>query len=129
MDNGEIDPHPHCVSGLKGATTRIAFYRVCLMELVVRFSGTLWEYQGEAPWYFITLPVEDSDDILERVPARRGFGSVRVSVTIGESRWQTSLFPDKAAGSFVLPVKREIREREGLSPGDTSDVELRIAVE
>jgi hypothetical protein len=125
----EIGPHLGGLRGLNPAAARIAFYRVCLMELVVRFSGNLWEYQGEAPWHFITLPEEDSDDILERVPERRAFGSVRVSVAIGGSRWQTSLFPDKAAGSFVLPVKREIREREGLSPGDTTDVELRLAVE
>ena len=99
------------------------------MDMIVRFSGTLWEYPGDAPWYFITLPIEDSDDILDAIPERRGFGSVRVSVAIGASRWQTSVFPDKALGSFVLPVKREIREREGLSPGDAADVELRIGLE
>lgn len=99
------------------------------MGLVIHFNGTLWEYQGEAPWVFITLPAEDADEILDKVPEPGGFGSVKVAVTIGESRWQTSVFPDKASGSFVLPVKKSIREQEGLSPGDTADVELRIAVE
>lgn len=98
------------------------------MNLHLRFTGDLWEYQGEAPWVFVTLPVEDADEILDKVPDRGGFGSVKVEVRIGGSTWQTSVFPDKAAKSFVLPVKKAIREREGLSPGDSVDVELLIEV-
>jgi hypothetical protein len=98
-------------------------------ELVIQFTEALWEYQGEAPWVFITLPVEDAEEIEARVPERAGFGSVKVDVVIGGSRWQTSLFPDKRSGSFVLPVKRAIREQEDLAPGDTASVTLHIALE
>lgn len=100
-----------------------------VVELVIRFKGALWEYQGEAPWVFVTLPVEDADEILDKVPEPGGFGSVKVDVSIGESRWQTSVFPDKASGSFVLPVKKAIRDREVLSPGDSADIELRIEID
>ena len=37
------------------------------MEGVYEFSGVLWEYPGEAPWVFITLAVEDADEIHARV--------------------------------------------------------------
>jgi len=98
-------------------------------DLVIQFTEVLWEYQGEAPWVFITLPAEDAEEVEARVPERAGFGSVRVDVVIGESRWQTSVFPDKGSGSFVLPVKRAIREQEDLAPGDTARVTLHIEVE
>lgn len=83
-----------------------------------RFTAELWEYEGEAPWVFVTLPADLADEIDEAVPQKRGFGSVKVEVQAGHSKWSTSLFPDKSHGSFVLPVKRAIREAERISPGD-----------
>ncbi len=54
---------------------------------------------------------------------RRGFGSVKATVTLGDSRWQTSLFPNKD-GSWFLPVKKPVRLAEGLGVGDEIEVEL-----
>ena len=95
------------------------------LELVVRFSGSLWEYQGEAPWVFVTLSPDAAEQIRHRVPHPGGFGTIKVEVEIGESRWRTSLFPDKASGSFLVPIKREIRNREGLSVGEVVQVTVR----
>ena len=95
----------------------------------LQFTAQLWEYKGEAPWVFVTLPVEDADVIAERVPNRRGFGSVKVMVVIGESEWSTSVFPDKESGSFVMPVKRAIRDAEGLSIGDPVEITIVIDAE
>lgn len=99
------------------------------MELNLRFNGELWEYQGEAPWIFMTIPSELADEIDERVPQRGGFGSVKVVVSIGQSEWNTSLFPDRASDSFVLPVKKKIRVDENLAPGDRANVILRIDID
>ena len=99
------------------------------MALTLRFAGRLWEYPGEAPWVFVTLPAEDADRVTERAPRRRGFGAVKVSATIGASTWQTSLFPDNASASFLLPVKKAIRDQENVHPGDVVDVTLRIVTD
>jgi hypothetical protein len=88
------------------------------------FAGVLWEYQGEAPWVFLTMPVEEAGMIKEMVPNKSGFGSIRVEVTLGDTTWKTSVFPDKDSGSYVLPVKRAVREAEGVEPGDSVEVEL-----
>ena len=94
------------------------------MEL--EFTGRLWEYEGEAPWVFVTLPTTLADQIDDYVTERRGFGSVKVESTIGNSTWRTSIFPDKASGSFVLPIKKEIRQAERVHPGDTAQFRIRI---
>ena len=52
----------------------------------------------------------------------RGFGSVRVEVTLGETTWRTSVFPEAASGCFVLPVKKAVRRAEGVDPGDVGRV-------
>ena len=54
---------------------------------------------------------------------RRGFGSVKVNVSVGGSRWSTSVFPQKEGGWF-LPVKKAICRAEGLKAGE--EVALRL---
>ena len=56
---------------------------------------------------------------------RRGFGSVKVQVAVGASRWSTSVFPQKPAGWF-LPVKKAICRAEGLEAGDPVEVRLEL---
>ena len=56
---------------------------------------------------------------------RRGFGSVKVNVRVGESRWSTSVFPQKEGGWF-LPIKKAICRAEGLEAGDMVAVELEL---
>ena len=85
---------------------------------------------GYAPIGFLRIPPEAAAAIvgheLERrleTGRRRGFGSVKVTVTLGGSRWQTSLFPNKD-GSWFLPIKKPVRVAEGLTQGIAVEVEL-----
>jgi Domain of unknown function (DUF1905) len=91
------------------------------------FQAELWRYDGEAGWYFVSLPVELADSIrTEHGPLAKGFRSVKVHVRIGSSRWATSVFPDRARGTYLLPVKKSVRLAEGLDAGDTIPVELTV---
>jgi hypothetical protein len=93
--------------------------------MVVRFDAELWMWDARRndSWTFVSLPVEASEEIRDRADGpRRGFGSVRVRVTLGTSVWKTSIFPDSARGRFVLPIKRAVRRAEGLDVGDTATV-------
>ena len=88
------------------------------------FSAELWLHDGEAGWHFVTLPPEVAEQVRAEAGEPRGFGSVRVEVTVGGSTWRTSVFPDTRTGSFVLPVKAEVRRREDLLAGDVVEVGL-----
>jgi len=88
----------------------------------------IWDARRYDSWTFVSLPVDAAEEIRERTAAtRRGFGSVRVRATIGASTWSTSIFPDGARGTYVLPVKRAIREAERLAAGDVTTVTVRLA--
>ena len=92
-----------------------------------RFEAEVWEHQGSAAWFFVSLPDETADDIDERYGhLEAGFGSLRVEVTIGSTTWRTSIFPDAKRGTYVLPVKKQVRTAEGLAEGSTCSVELRV---
>lgn len=92
----------------------------------MEFEAELWLHDGEAGWHFVTLPVEVAEQVRAEAGEPRGFGSVRVEVTIGGTTWRTSVFPDTKTGSFVLPVKAEVRRREDLLADD--QVRMRLVV-
>lgn len=94
-----------------------------------RFQAELWVYPGENPWYFVTLPFDHADEIEEltrTTSTQRGFGSVRVRVTVGSTTWATSVFPDNKAKSYVLPMKKQVRTAERLTEGAPVDVLLEL---
>ena len=92
------------------------------------FDAELWEWDASpegAAWVFLTVPEDETEEIRLRSGPPRGFGSVRVEVTIGGSTWRTSVFPDKTRG-FVLPVKKQVRRAESLEVGDSTRLTLRL---
>ena len=91
------------------------------------FAAELYLWQARADsWVFLNLPDDVADEIEDAAPEpRRGFGAVKVEVTVGGSTWRTSVFPSKEAKTFVLPVKRAILKAASLAVGDTIDVSLR----
>ena len=91
-----------------------------------RFTAELWPWKPEGGWFFVTLPAEAAAVVRERPRAPRGFGSVRVRAAIGATTWTTSVFPDSGSGSYVLPVKKAVRQAEALDDGDEVQVELDV---
>ena len=74
------------------------------------------------------FPPGISADITEVTAGiRRGFGSVRVAVTIGATSWRTSIFPDSKTGAYLLPVKNAVRAAEHLETGDEVKAQLKFA--
>jgi hypothetical protein len=95
--------------------------------MAITFTAPMWLYSGEASWHFVTLPLDVADEIEKTASGpKRGFGSVRVAVSVGKTTWETSLFPDSKEGSYVLPIKKLVREREGLVDGDELIVEITL---
>jgi hypothetical protein len=98
--------------------------------MTFRFEAEVFAWEDPASpggsWRFARLPVDVADELRDRA-ASSGWGSIRVTVSIGETTWQTSVFPDKATGSFLLPVKRAVRDAEGIDDGDVVTVNLEPA--
>lgn len=100
------------------------------MQLKYSLSGSLWQYTGAGAWYFITLPAELNAELAAmRNPMVKGFGALRVVATIGWATWKTALFPDTKAGAYMLPVKKEIRMKNGLEVGQEVAYEIEILSE
>lgn len=76
-----------------------------------------WEARRDL-WVFARLPEEVSEEIRLQPHPPAGFGSVKVLVTLGGSRWSTSIFPESAEGAFIVAIKGSVRRAEGVGLGD-----------
>ena len=100
----------------------------------VDFRGSLrrWTGSSNGVWFFVDIAGEAACQIADYAFMRRlefgrarGFGSVKVMVRIGESRWSTSVFPN-GDGQWMLPVKASIRRAEDIADGDLVQGELAL---
>lgn len=91
----------------------------------MEFSGEIWCWRGPAPFYFVTVPEEQSAD-LQAVSrdVTYGWGMIPVRVKIGSTAWETSLWPKD--GGYVVPIKDLVRDAEEIDEGDM--VSLRLTV-
>ncbi|MBL0000269.1 MAG: DUF1905 domain-containing protein [Sphingomonadales bacterium] len=94
-------------------------------------TGQIWLWTAAPPakgaWHFMTIDPQTAVEIRYEAMGRiGGFGSVKATVTIGRTRWSTSLFPHKESGGFLLPLKADVRRAEGLAEGDTVTARLEI---
>lgn len=92
------------------------------------FETVLWRWEARSEvWTWVSLPPDVADEILDLAgPMARGFGSLRVEVTVGATVWRTSIFPDAGRGTYILPVKKAVRVAESLELGGPVHVDLRV---
>ena len=93
------------------------------MEL--ELTGDIWHWRGPAPFHFVTVPADESASIKAVSSAvTYGWGMIPVRVEIGETSWETALWPKD--GLYVVPLKDWVRKAEDLELGDTITVRLTV---
>lgn len=102
-----------------------------MIDLSFCLSAECWLWQSEkAAWHFLTLPEDKSDEIkffhTGQSLKKRGWGAVKVKAIIGETVWETSIFPHNESKAYILPIKAAVRKAEGIAVGDTVTVTLEI---
>ena len=74
----------------------------------------------------MTVTVDESAVIAELAPAvTYGWGMIPVTVRIGDTDTTTSLWLKD--GGYIVPLKKSLRESEGLELGDVVEVSLLLS--
>ena len=107
---------------------RITSYKRDMIDLEFSFTGEVWLWEAKtAAWHFVTLPEDMSEDIKAFTKhLARGFKSVKLEVSIGETHWKTSIFPSKERGAYILPIKKSVRIAEDITVGSSVTFNLHI---
>ena len=89
------------------------------------FDGKIWYWKGPAPWFFVTVPGEESD-LLRSISGAvtYGWGVIPVHARINRTTWETSLFPKD--GGYIVPIKASVRKAENLEKGDYVTIRLEV---
>ena len=110
------------------------FVSLCEILLTERIThtGPLWRWttpSAPAVWFFVTIDgaageVLSGTALMRKLEGgARGFGSLKVTATIGGTTFKTSVFPSKETG-WLLPVKAAVRKAEALAEGDAVELAL-----
>lgn len=91
------------------------------------FRSKVMVYPGVSGWRFLGIPERQGKEIKKMHGARaKGWGSLPVSVTVGKTQWDTSIFPDKKSGSYLLPLKISVRKAENIFDTDVVSCAIRF---
>jgi hypothetical protein len=89
------------------------------------FSGKIWYWRGPSPFYFVTVPWKECQDLkaMSRF-VTYGWGMIPATVRIGRTEWTTSLWPKD--GAYIVPIKDSVRKAEGIGEGDEVTVTMDV---
>jgi hypothetical protein len=95
--------------------------------MTIEFNGRIWFWAGPAPHHFVTVPAKHCRS-LKAVSAAvtYGWGMIPVTIRIGKSEWETSLFPKD--GRYIVPIKASVRKAEKLDEGDQVTIHLEVRI-
>ena len=91
--------------------------------MIIQFTGKIIYWRGPAPFYFVTVPNEQSQVIksISKI-VTYGWGVIPTNVTIGKTLFYTALFPKD--GLYLVPIKKIVRDAENIDVDDEVTVQL-----
>lgn len=91
------------------------------------FTAEMWEWRGPAPFYFLSVPEEEAEEIREAARVvSYGWGMIPIKAEIGGIEFKTSMFAKN--GTYVVPVKNVVRVPLKLEVGDSVEVSFELGV-
>lgn len=96
-----------------------------LMRWLIK--GEVWLHPGPGGWHFVTIKRDIAARLRQARERSSAWGSIRVNATLGDCRWTTSVFPDAKAGTYLLPIKADVRRKTGIGAGVPVCIALEIA--
>lgn len=93
--------------------------------LRLEVTGEVWYWRGPAPFYFITVPDDQSREIRDVASeVTYGWGMIPARLRTGGTEWQTALWAKD--DGYVVPMKLAVREAEGIDEGDSVTVQVTV---
>ena len=91
----------------------------------IKFQGTMIEWRGPSPFYFVPVPEVASKKIKAMAAQLTyGWGVIPVVGKIGKTEFSTALIPKD--GLYYLPIKNVLRFAEELEVGSKVSVSITL---
>ena len=84
-------------------------------KIKYEFSTKMWKHSSTGGWYFVSLPKIISKEIRENLKwQEEGWGRMKTFAQIAALKWETAIWFDTKMGTYLLPIKAEIRLKTNL---------------
>jgi hypothetical protein len=98
-----------------------------LHKIIYTFSAELWQHPSPGGWYFVSLPENLASEIRSHLSwQEEGWGRMKATASLNSLEWETAIWFDRKAGTYLLPIKAEIRKQAGLQSGKMLSLQLAI---
>lgn len=92
-----------------------------------RFSAKIWRYKSQGGWFFVSLPLDLSEEIRSQLKwQEEGWGRMKATARIEKIEWETAIWFDSKLKTYLLPLKKEIRIKAQLKLDDEIPVEVSL---
>jgi hypothetical protein len=96
-----------------------------ILESKFSFKAKLWKYEGPRGWCFVTVPKVTAKQIRKIFgESEQGWGRLKTTAKTGTTIWETAVWYDTKADSYLLPVKTSIRKKAALVIGTVITIGL-----
>lgn len=98
------------------------------MSNTFKIKAKVWKWPGLAGWHFVYVEKEtqkkiDKYIIKNKIRKYRN-GLMKIKAKVGETSWDTTLFPSKKEKCYMLSIKAKVRKLEGIFDSDTIRLEF-----
>lgn len=101
-----------------------------MLDLDITFTDVCKVWVSKTRWYFVEVPVENTEEIRffsnNMQVKKRGFGAAKVTASIGDVSWKTSIFPSFKTKQYLLFLKADVRKQAKIAEGALVKVSLKI---
>lgn len=100
---------------------------ILMSESNFKFSTTVWKNEGAGGWYFASCPKDISKKIRKLYQEdEEGWGRLKAQIKINKTSWNTSIWFDTKMDTYLIPIKADIRRKEGIADGSGVAIEVVI---
>lgn len=84
------------------------------------------KYHGHGGWHFVWVDRRQSAVLKKLFGRATAWGAIPVTVALGASRWNTSVFYSTKDKKYLMGLKAAVRKKEGVSMGDTVQFMIQV---
>jgi hypothetical protein len=96
-----------------------------ITKIKYKFSAKIWQHSALGGWYFVSLPIELSNEIRGNLQwQEEGWGRLKAIAKIGNSEWNTAIWFDTKHSTYLLPIKAEIRRKEKIELNQMLEISI-----
>lgn len=96
-------------------------------KIKFEFIAEMWQHGSFGGWFFVSLPKDMAREIREHLGwQEEGWGRMKVTAQKEGHAWDTAIWFDSKTGTYLLPIKAEIRKKANLKAGEPIRIMLWI---